>query len=87
MRFRGGFYAGQVRCHGMRVLFVEAGDRAILATFARGLRVPWRLLSRPEQKLWLLESTGAGVEVERVAAVLPGVRAWAFDVVDEGPAD
>jgi hypothetical protein len=70
-----------------RVLFVEGKDRAILATFARGLRVPWRLLSRPEQKLWLLESTGAGVEIERVAAVLPGVRAWAFDVVDEHPGD
>ncbi len=70
-----------------RVLFVEGTDRTLLATFARGLRVPWRLLARPEEGLWLLESTGATEEVARVAAVLPGVKAWAFDVVEEGPSD
>ena len=66
-----------------RVLFVEAKDRAILAAFARGLKVPWRLLARPAQGFWLLELTDAAEEVERVAAVLPGVRAWSFDVIDE----
>lgn len=68
-----------------RVLFVEARDEAALRDFASGLSSPWRLLSRPEQGLFLLEATGAGAEAESAAGELPGVRAWAFDVVDEDP--
>jgi hypothetical protein len=92
LRFRPGFYAGIFGRPAYdrpvkRVLFVEANDRAILSAFSRGLRVPWRLLARPAQGLWLLELTGAAEEVERVAAVLPGVRAWSFDIIAEGLGD
>jgi hypothetical protein len=68
-----------------RVLFVEGRDEAALRAFAAGLSSPWRLLSRPEQGLFLLEATGAGAEAESAAGELPGVRAWAFVVVDERP--
>lgn len=68
-----------------RVLFVEGRDEDALRAFAASLSSPWRLLSSPEQGLFLLESTGAGEEAERAAAALGGVRSWAFDVVDEHP--
>ena len=68
-----------------RVLFVEGKDEAALRAFARGLALPWRLLARPEQGLFLLETTHPAEENERAAAALPSVRAWTFDVVDEHP--
>jgi hypothetical protein len=68
-----------------RVLFVEGRNEDALRTFASTLSSPWRLLSRPEQRLFLLETTGAGEDAERAAAELDGVRSWAFDVVDEHP--
>ena len=66
-----------------RVLFVEGKDEAALRAFAQGLALPWRLLARPEQELFLLEVSHAGEETGRAAAALANVRAWAFDVVDE----
>jgi hypothetical protein len=66
-----------------RVLFVEGRDESALRSFALGLALPWRLLARPEQGLFLLEVTQAGEETERQAAVLADVRAWTFDVLDE----
>ena len=68
-----------------RVLFVEGRDEAALRAFAAGLSSPWRLLSRPEQGLFLLEATGAGEEAESEAAAMKDVRAWAFVVVEERP--
>ncbi len=70
-----------------RILFVEGKDEAGLRAFAASLTTPWRLLSRPEQGLFLLETADPGAEIERAAAKLPGARAWAFDVVAEGPSD
>lgn len=68
-----------------RVLFVEGKDETALRSFAQGLALPWRLLTRPEQKLFLLEVTHPAEETERAAAALTGVRAWTFDVLDEHP--
>lgn len=70
-----------------RILFVEGKDEAALRAFAASLTTPWRLLSRPEQGLFLLEATDPGEEAERAADDLPGARVWAFDVVAEGPSD
>ena len=70
-----------------RVVFVEGRDEAALREFARVLACRWRLLARPGQGLVLLEATDPGEEAERGAASLPGVRTWAFEVVDEGPAE
>ena len=70
-----------------RILFAEGRDEAGLRAFARDLACRWRLLARPEQGLFLLETEDPGEEAERVAGSLPGVKAWAFDVVDEGPSD
>ena len=66
------------------IVFVEGPDEAALRAFARTLDVPWRLLARPEQGLFLLEVTDRAGEAERAAASLQGVRSWAFGVVDEG---
>ncbi len=66
-----------------RVLFVEGRDDAVLRSFALGLALPWRLLARPEQGLFLLEITNPDEETGRAAAMLAGVRSWTFDVVDE----
>ena len=66
-----------------RVLFAEGKDEAALRAFAQGLALPWRLLARPEQGLFLLEVTHHGPEIERAAAGLANVRTWTFDVVDE----
>lgn len=71
----------------MRVLFVEGKDEAALRGLAESLATPWRLLSRPEQGLFLLEARDPGEDAERAAASVPGARAWAFDVVAEGPSD
>lgn len=68
-----------------RVLFVEGRDEALLRGFASRLGTGWRLLARPEQGLFLLEATDAGEALELEAASLASARAWAFDVVDEGP--
>lgn len=68
-----------------RVLFVEGKDEAALRLFARRLTLPWRLLARPEQGLFLLETTDPGTEIERAAAALASVRTWTFDVVGEHP--
>ena len=70
-----------------RVLFVEGRDADALRALAARLDVSWRLLARPEQGLFLLEATGPPPEVEREAASLPGLRAWAFDVLDRRPSD
>lgn len=70
-----------------RVLFVEGRDEAALRKLAERLGVPWRLLARPEQGLFLLEATDPTPEVEREAVSLPGLRAWAFDVLDGRPSD
>lgn len=70
-----------------RVLFVEGRDEAALRAFAKGLACRWRLLAREEQGLFLLEATDPGEEAERAAGSLPGARAWAFEVVGEGPSD
>ena len=67
-----------------RVLFVEGTDEAALRAFARGLRTPWRLLSRPEQGLFLLEADRPGEAAESAAAALPGLRSWTFEVVEDG---
>ncbi len=69
MRFRAGFYA----------------ERGRPVRVAQRLALPWRLLTRPEQKLFLLEVTHPAEETERAAAALTGVRAWTFDVLDEHP--
>ncbi len=69
----------------MRLLFVEGKDEAALRSFAQGLALPWRLLARPEQGLFLLEVTRPDEETERTAAAMASVRAWTFDVVDEHP--
>lgn len=69
----------------MRVLFVEGKDEAVLRAFAQGLTPRWRLLSRPEQGLFLLETTDPGREIERAASGLAGTHAWTFDVLDEHP--
>lgn len=66
-----------------RVLFVEGKDEAALREFAQRLTLPWRLLARPEQGLFLLETTDPGKENERAAAELPNAHAWTFDVLDE----
>lgn len=68
-----------------RVLFVEAKDEALLRSFALGLDLPWRLLARPEEGLFLLEVTNAGEETGRAAARLAGARSWTFHVVEERP--
>ena len=70
-----------------RVLFVEGRNEAALRALAERLDVPWRLLARPEQGLFLLEATDPAPELEREAASLPGLRAWAFDVLDQRPSD
>lgn len=70
-----------------RVLFVEGKDADALRALAARLDVPWRLLARPEQGLFLLEATGPPPEVEREAASLPGLRAWAFDVLEARRSD
>jgi hypothetical protein len=66
-----------------RVLFVEGSDETALRSFALRLALPWRLLARPEQGLFLLEVTHPAEETERAAAALANVRAWTFDIVDE----
>jgi hypothetical protein len=66
-----------------RVLFVEGKDEGTLRSFALGLALPWRLLARPGQGLFLLEVTHPAEDAECAAAALAGVRAWTFDVVDE----
>ncbi|MBK9968809.1 MAG: hypothetical protein IPP07_29750 [Holophagales bacterium] len=68
-----------------RVLFVEGKDEAAFRSFAQGLALPWRLLARPGQGLFLLEVTHATGETERAAAALANARTWTFDVVDEHP--
>ncbi len=68
-----------------RVLFIEGKDEAALRSFAKGLALPWRLLVRPEQGLFLLEVTQPDQETERAAAALASIRAWTFDVVGEHP--
>ena len=73
--------AGRVR----RVLFAEGKDEASLRGLAARHDGPWRLLARPEQGLFLLEATDPGEELERQVGSSPGVRAWVFDVVAEGP--
>lgn len=69
----------------MRVLFIEGSDESALRSFALPLALPWRLLSRPEQGLFLLEVTRPAEETERAAAALSNVRVWTFDVVAEHP--
>ena len=68
-----------------RVLFIEGSDETALRSFALGLALPWRLLARPEQGLFLLEVTHPAEGTERAAAQLAGARSWTFDVVDEHP--
>lgn len=68
-----------------RILFVEGKDEAVLRAFAQGLTLPWRLLGRPAQGLFLLEVTDPLAETESAAAALERVRTWTFDVVDEHP--
>lgn len=68
-----------------RVLFVEGKDEAELRAFAQKLTLPWRLLARPEQGLFLLETTDPGREIERAAAELANAHAWTFDILDEEP--
>ena len=68
-----------------RVLFVEGKDEAALRAFAQRLTLPWRLLARPEQGLFLLEVSRPTQESERAASALPGTRTWTFDIVDEHP--
>ncbi|HYN41121.1 MAG TPA: hypothetical protein VE129_05040 [Thermoanaerobaculia bacterium] len=68
-----------------RVLFVEGKDEAALLSFAQGLALPWRLLARCEQGLFLLEVTHPAGETERAASALANARAWTFVVVDEHP--
>ena len=70
-----------------RVLFVEGRDEAPLRALAERCPAPWRLLARPEQGLFLLEATDPAPDLEREASSLPGLRAWAFDVVDRRPSD
>jgi hypothetical protein len=73
-----------------RVLFVEGKDPAALRALAGRLPGPWRLLSRPEQGLFLLEAELAAGDdggLERTAASLEGARAWSFDVLDTRPSD
>ena len=68
-----------------RVLFIEGKDEAALRSFALGLALPWRLLARPEQGLFLLEVTHPAEETELAAAVLQSVRTWTFAIVGEHP--
>ena len=71
-----------------RVLFVEGKDEAALRALAARLEGPWRLLSRPEQGLFLLEAelpAGDDGGLEREAARLEGARAWSFEVLDGRP--
>lgn len=70
-----------------RVLFVEGKDEAALRALAARRPVPWRLLARPEQGLFLLEVTDPAPDLEREASSLPGLRGWTFDVVDRRPSD
>lgn len=70
-----------------RVLFVEGRDEAELRALAERAGAAWRLLARPEQGLFLLEATDPAPELEREAASHPGLRAWAFDVLDRRPSD
>ena len=70
-----------------RVLFVEGKDDDALRALAARLDVPWRLLARPEQGLFLLEVTDPAPDLEREASSLPGLRAWTFAVVDRRPSD
>jgi len=70
-----------------RVLFVEGRDESALRAFALGIALPWRLLARSEQGLYLLEVTHPGEETESAAAALADVRAWTFDVLDERPGE
>ena len=71
----------------MRVLFVEGKDEAALRAFAASLPTRWRLLARPAQGLYLLETADPGEKAEGAAAAIPGARSWAFDVVAQGPSD
>jgi hypothetical protein len=68
-----------------RVLFIEGKDEASLRSFAQGLALPWRLLARPEQGLFLLEVTHPAEETELAAATLASVRTWTFAIVHEHP--
>jgi hypothetical protein len=70
-----------------RVLFVEGKDESALRALAERCPVPWRLLARPEQGLFLLEVTDPAPDLEREASSLPELRAWTFDVVDRRPSD
>ncbi|HQN05985.1 MAG TPA: hypothetical protein PLL76_04610 [Thermoanaerobaculia bacterium] len=70
-----------------RVLFVEGSDEPALRALAMPLAGPWRLLARPEQRLFLLEATDPPPDLERKAASRPGLRAWTFEVVDARPSD
>ncbi len=70
-----------------RVLFVEGRNEAALRALAERTDAAWRLLARPEQGLFLLEATDPPPGLEREAATVPGLRAWAFDVVDARRSD
>lgn len=68
----------------MKVLFVEGRDGEALRRLARSFPHPYRLLYRPEQALYLLEVWAYAPEVEAAAAGLEGVRAWSFELLEEG---
>ncbi len=68
----------------MRVLFVEGKDGDALRALARKLPHPYRLLYRQEQELYLLEVWACPPEVEAEVAHLPDVRAWSFELMEEG---
>ena len=67
----------------MKVLFVEGGDLEVLRQLGRRYPYPYRLLVRPEEGVYLLEAWGVGADLVEEATRTEGVRAWAFDLLEE----
>lgn len=68
----------------MKVLFVEGKNLDALRDLARQFPNPYRLLSRPEQALYLLEVWAYAPELEIAATELEGFRSWSFELLEEG---
>lgn len=66
----------------MKTLFLESKSDAPLRAFAARQPHPYRLLASDDRYLLVVEAVGP--EVVRDGQALAGVRAWVFELVEEG---
>ncbi|WP_456446412.1 hypothetical protein [Oceanithermus sp.] len=69
----------------MKVLFLESKSAEILRAFAAGQPHPYRLLASDDRYLLVLEAVGP--EAIEAGARLAEVRAWTFELLEEGCRD